>query len=127
MKRKSMAQLQDVTKAVFQKEHQALRPVLEAEARIQHQLSRLDAQVQQSRQDMAEAEGYRITGTDVLWNGWESTTRRQLNMELARARAQKLAALDALKGAFGRKEAITSLSEAMSKARLDALRKKQKE
>ena len=50
--------------------------------------------------------GYRITGTDVLWQGWESSTRRQLNTELARLRAQKLTALDALRAAFGRKQAV---------------------
>ncbi|MEM1005022.1 MAG: hypothetical protein AAGK26_06555, partial [Pseudomonadota bacterium] len=56
---------------------------------------------------------YTITGTDVLWRGWEASTRQQLNMELARTRAQKLAALDALRHAFGRKQALETLSNSL--------------
>ncbi|WP_170518345.1 hypothetical protein [Ruegeria atlantica] len=116
MKQAALSDLKNVTEAVFQKEYNALRPLLEAEARVQKQLARLDAQVRQSRQDSAAAEGYRVTGTDVLWNGWESATRRQLNMELARIRAKKLSAMDALRTAFGRKQAVTNLSNAQKKA-----------
>ncbi|WP_170351890.1 hypothetical protein [Ruegeria atlantica] len=124
MKQAALSDLKNVTEAVFQKEYNALRPLLEAEARAQHQLARLDAQVRQSRQDSTAAEGYRVTGTDVLWNGWESATRRQLNMELARIRAQKLSAMDALRSAFGRKQAVTNLSDAQKKAHKRAQHRK---
>ncbi|WP_420585365.1 hypothetical protein [Ruegeria sp.] len=124
MKQDGLSDLQNVTEAAFQKEYNTLRPVLEAEARVQQQLARLDVQVRQSREDCAAAEGYRVTGTDVLWNGWESATRRQLNMELARLRAQKLAALQALRTAFGRKQAVANLSAAQKDARRRALNKK---
>ncbi|MEW2919470.1 hypothetical protein AB1A64_20555 [Ruegeria sp. ANG10] len=124
MKQAALSDLKNVTEAVFQKEYNALRPLLEAEARVQQQLARLDAQVRQSRQDSAAAEGYLVTGTDVLWNGWESATRRQLNMELARIRAQKLSAMDALRRAFGRKQAVTNLSAAQKEAHEHAQRQK---
>lgn len=110
MTRTGLCDLETVTEAAFQKEYEALRPVLEAEARVQAQLTRLDAQVKQTRQDCATAEGYRVTGTDILRNGWESATRRQLNMELAQLRAQKLSAVEALRKAFGRKQAVSHLS-----------------
>ncbi|MBO9448041.1 hypothetical protein [Ruegeria sp. R14_0] len=111
MKRKQLQDLQKVTEAAFQREYQSLRPVLEAEAQLQNQLARLDAQLARTRQEAASTEGYRVTGTDVLWNGWESATRRQLNMQLAGLRAQKLAALSELRVAFGRKQAVAKLSE----------------
>ena len=111
MKQKQLKDLEKVTAAAFQREYQTLRPVLEAEAEIQQQLARLDAQVQQSRQEITAAEGYRVTGTDVLWNGWESATRRALNMQLARLRSQKLTALAELRIAFGRQQAVASLTE----------------
>lgn len=117
MKRKQLTDLEKVTDAVFQREYQSLRPVLEAEARVQHQLARLDAQVQQSRQEIELAEGYQVTGTDVLWNGWESATRRRLNIQLSGLRAQKLAALESLRIAFGRKQAVAKLAEKSSSAR----------
>ncbi|WP_254429847.1 hypothetical protein [Ruegeria atlantica] len=109
MKRTQLQDLTTVTEAAFQREYQSLRPVLEAEAKVQQQLARLNAQVQQSRQEIASAEGYRVTGTDVLWNGWESATRRELNLQLARIRSQKLAALADLRIAFGRKQAVSNL------------------
>ena len=124
MTKADILDLENVTEAAFQKEYTALRPMLEAEARVQSQLTRLDAQVQQTRQDSSSIEGYRVTGTDVLWNGWESATRRQLNMELARVRAQKLAALDALRVAFGRKQAVAKLLADQKAARQRALSKK---
>ncbi len=113
MKRNELPALKTVTDAMFQKEYQKLRPVLEAEARVQHQLTRLDAQVTQTRQYGARTDGYQVTGTDVLWNGWEASTRSQLNLELARHRAQKLAALDTLRQAFGRKQAVEALTDAL--------------
>lgn len=115
MKRNELPALKTVTDAKFQNEYQKLRPVLEAEARVQGQLTRLDAQVAQTRRDNAQTEGYQVTGTDVLWNGWEASTRRHLNMELARYRAQKLAALAALREAFGRKQAVEALTDAVDK------------
>ncbi len=124
MTRTGIPDLEKVTEAVFQKEYDALRPLLEAEARVQNQLTRLNAQVRQARQEGSSAEGYCVTGTDVLWNGWESATRRQRNMELARLRAQKLSALEALRGAFGRKQAVAILSADQDEARRRALNKK---
>ncbi|WP_170327814.1 hypothetical protein [Ruegeria arenilitoris] len=124
MRQDGFSDLEIVTEAAFQKEYNALRPLIEAEARVKQQLARLDAQVQQTRKDSASAEGYRVTGTDVLWNGWESATRRQLNMELARLRAQKLTAMEALRTAFGRKQAVLNLSAAQKDARKHALAKK---
>lgn len=124
MKPDVLSGLEKVTDAAFQKEYNKLRPVLEAEARAQHQMARLDAQVQQTRQDSAAAESYRVTGTDVLWNGWEEATRRQLNMELARLRAQKLTAMEALRTAFGRGQAVATLSADQKKARKRALIRK---
>ncbi|WP_170771006.1 hypothetical protein [Ruegeria lacuscaerulensis] len=125
MKRQKLSNLQIATDALFQKEHQALAPILQAEIRIQNQLARLDGQVRQTRWDTNDTEGYRVTGTDILWHGWESNTRRQLNMELARVRSQKLAALDALRSAFGRQQAVTRLSDIETENRRRALQKKQ--
>ncbi|WP_241481033.1 hypothetical protein [Ruegeria sp. ANG-S4] len=82
---------------------------MQAEARILQQLARLDNQLAEARTDSSESEGYRVTGTDVLWHRWESTTRRQLNLELARLRAQKMDAMKDLRTAFGRKQAVGEL------------------
>ena len=125
MKYSKLSDLRSVTEAVFQKQFQTLHPLLKAEAQIQRQLASLGAQVSQARRDGPQAEGYKVTGADMLWQGWESSTRRQLNLDLARLRAQKREQLDALKAAFGRKEAVSSLSSALLKGHRRDLAKKQ--
>ncbi|EEE39069.1 hypothetical protein RKLH11_2915 [Rhodobacteraceae bacterium KLH11] len=112
-----MTDLLAVTEAVFQQEHQRLRPLLEQETRLLGQLARLDAQLDEVRAHGAQADGYRITGTDLLWQGWESATRRNLNTELARLRSQKIAAMEALRVAFGRKQAVANLSRQLNDQR----------
>ncbi|WP_299637132.1 hypothetical protein [uncultured Ruegeria sp.] len=124
MKHIQLPDLEKVTNAAFQKHFQALRPILEAEARIQQQLARLDSQLNQARQDSAKIEGYQVSGTDVLWNGWESATRRQLNLQLARTRAQKLAGMEALRTAFGRKQAVETLRMKVQQANRKAKARK---
>ncbi|WP_299082280.1 hypothetical protein [uncultured Ruegeria sp.] len=125
MKYSKLSDLRSVTEAVFQKQFQTLRPLLEAEATIQRQLASLGAQVSQARRDGPQAEGYTITGAEMLWQGWESSTRRQLNLDLARLRAQQREQLNALKAAFGRKEAVSSLSSALLKDHRRDVAKKQ--
>nr|WP_216599831.1 MULTISPECIES: hypothetical protein [unclassified Ruegeria] len=103
--------MEKVTEATFQKKFQELRPILDAEARVRQQLAKLDLQLSQVRTESDKTEGYQVSGTDILWNGWESATRRQLNMQVAQIRAQKLAAVEALRFAFGRKQAVEALGE----------------
>ncbi|MDA7964361.1 hypothetical protein [Ruegeria sp.] len=110
MARARISDLAEATEADFQKEYQELRPLLQKEAQLQAQLVRLDAQLAQVKADSIQTEGYHVTGGDMLWHGWESATRRQLNMELAQVRAQKLAAMEGLRKAFGRKQAVENLS-----------------
>ncbi len=116
MRRKDLTEMEKVAEALYQKEYSALRPTLEAEAKVLQQLARLDDQALQTRRNSARTDGYQVTGTDVLWNGWESSTRRNLNTELARIRSQKLSAMDRLRSAFGRKQAVQNLSDQAKKA-----------
>lgn len=111
MKHTQIPALEKVTEATFQKKFQELRPILDAEARVRQQLAKLDLQLSQVRTESDKTEGYQVSGTDILWNGWESATRRQLNMQVAQIRAQKLAAVEALRFAFGRKQAVEALGE----------------
>jgi len=101
--------LKAVTRAAFDKQYQALRPILDQEAQVLDQLSRLDAQLKQLQSNTSAIESYRIAGADVLWHAWEAATRRKLNTQLARLRSQKLAMMDELRLAFGRKQAVEAL------------------
>ncbi len=127
MKTDKLADLVAATAAAYDREHQKLRPVLEQEAQFQNRLSQLDAQSAQVRSDASQADGYRIAGADVVWHKWESSMRRHLNTELARVRSQKLAMMDELRTAFGRKQAIEAVFEKQMADRRSARRKKMSE
>lgn len=111
MRQPDFSNLCAVTEAAFQREYQHLRPVLQREAQLRRQLALLDQQLAEVRHHTTGSDGYRVTGTDILWQSWESASRRQLNIELARTRAQKLNALEKLRTAFGRKQAVSELSK----------------
>ncbi|MCE8517723.1 hypothetical protein KBY31_13450 [Ruegeria pomeroyi] len=125
MKRSVLDQMTRVGEALYLREYERIRAVLEEEARITAQIARLDDQVLRIRTEGTGDHGYRSVGADILWQGWESRTRRQLNSELARARAKRLSMMDALKRAFGRKQAIAQIAQDEKSARVKARRKAQ--
>lgn len=125
MTHKKLLDLASVTSAVFETEFLKLRPILEEEARIHNQISDLNAQMSQVRSDAIDADGYRIAGADILWHSWESSTRRQLNVKLARVKSRKLAMMDDLRAAFGRKQAVESLCRDHASKQQRARQKKQ--
>ncbi len=110
MTRDRIGNLSTFAEAVFQREHQKLRPLLRREAQLLQQLARLDSQLAEVKSTSSQSDGYQVTGADLLWHGWESVARRNLNTELARLRSQKLTAMEELRGAFGRKQAVADLS-----------------
>lgn len=111
-----MHQMTRVSEALYLREHARIRPLLEAEARILARLARLDAQRDQMRATQGSQDAYLRIGADTLWQAWESRTRRALNTDLAQARARKLAAMDALRLAFGRRQAVADLDTAAHRA-----------
>ncbi len=115
--RRRMTDLLTVTEAGYQREHQKLHPLLQQEARILGRLSQLDKQLAEVNMQCTQTEGYRVTGTDLLWHSWESAARRELNTELARLRSQKLSAMDDLRRAFGRKQAVTELAQRLQQGK----------
>ncbi|MCE8552971.1 hypothetical protein KBY29_01490 [Ruegeria pomeroyi] len=125
VKRSVLNQMTRVGEALYLREYERIRAVLEEEARITAQIARLDDQVLRIRTEGTGDHGYRSVGADILWQGWESRTRRQLNSELARARAKRLSMMDALKRAFGRKQAIAQIAQDEKSARVKARRKAQ--
>ncbi|MEY8841722.1 hypothetical protein AB9K41_22060 [Cribrihabitans sp. XS_ASV171] len=110
MRRSPFDALATICEAAYLAEHEKIRSVLEEEARLRGSLARLDRQAAETRAAQDRAEGYRTLGADLLWQGWEARTRAELNTDLARARARRLVAMDGLRTAFGRKEAVAELA-----------------
>lgn len=107
-----LEQMAAVTEAQYLKEHAKIKPILDHEARLRGQLTKLEAQVREAR---TEADGdmpMKALGADLLWEGWHLNTRRNLNMQLAQVTARKLMAMDRLRKTFGRKTAVSDMERA---------------
>ncbi|MQQ08330.1 hypothetical protein GFB49_07700 [Epibacterium sp. SM1979] len=120
MKDKMLHQMKRVTEAQYMQEHARVKPILDAEASARAKLAQLDQQVKDAREqsdgDVANGDlAMRSLGADLLWEGWHTRMRRQLNTELAQATAQKLMAMDRLRKSFGRKHAVETMAEDAAK------------
>lgn len=111
MKPEMLDQTVQVTDALYLREHEAIKEILAQEAEIRGQIARLDAQVAQAAATPQQTHSVRMVGADILWRGWESKTRRQLHTQLAQVQARKLGAMDRLRQAFGRKDAMEKLQK----------------
>ena len=111
MKQKMLDQMAAVTEAQCLREHAKIKPILDEEAALRGKMTRLDAQMKDTRQQGEQDHAMRALGADLLWQGWHSRTRRQLNIELAQITARKLMAMDQVRKAFGRKHAVQTMAE----------------
>ena len=118
-----LKQMAAVTQAQYLREHARIKPVLDHEARLRGQISKLNDQVRENRAEMDEDLRMKALGADLLWEGWHQRTRRSLNVELAQVTAKKLMAMDRLRRTFGRKTAVSDMAEA-EKKRLQAAKNK---
>ncbi|WP_264211884.1 hypothetical protein [Leisingera thetidis] len=110
MKQKMLDQMAAVTAALYMQEHARIQPVLAREAELRGQLAKLNTQVQAAREQAGGDHAMKAVGADLLWQGWHTRARRQLNLELAQATAQKLRMMDQLRKAFGRKQAVDTMA-----------------
>ncbi|KIC20644.1 hypothetical protein [Leisingera sp. ANG-Vp] len=115
MKQKMLDQMAAVTAAQYMQEHAKVQPVLAQEAQLRGQLAKLNEQVQAAREQADGDHAMKALGADLLWQGWHTRTRRQLNLELAQATAKKLRMMDQLRKAFGRKHAVETMAAAERK------------
>ncbi|MBE1296699.1 MAG: hypothetical protein GJ678_10750 [Rhodobacteraceae bacterium] len=114
-KKKMLDQMAAVTHAQYLREHARVKPVLDEEARLRGQLNKLQDHVQDTRAQADDDHSMKALGADLLWEGWHTRTRRELNTELARVTARKLMAMDNLRKSFGRKTAIEEMAKAEHK------------
>ena len=128
MKQKMLDQMAAVTAAQYLREHARVKPILDEEARLRGQLTKLNAHVQATRSEADENHMMKALGADLLWEGWHTRAKRELNTELAQVTAKKLMAMDKLRKSFGRKTAIADMAKAErdlhKAARITALQEK---
>ena len=98
-----MAQLAKLTRAAFQVRQAKLQKKAEAEARLQHEIDKLDAARETVLKTLSLEDGRtpaQIT-SHAVWLTWANRQRAGLNMALASARAAAMQEREAAKKAFG--------------------------
>lgn len=98
-----------VTEALYMREFQKVRGILEEETTLRQKLAQLDTQIADNQTAIRNDHTMKTVGVDMLWQGWVTRTRRNLNTELAQVMARKLVAMDGVRQAFGRRQAVEKL------------------
>lgn len=101
--------LNRVTDALYQKEFAAIRDLITREGQLRSRLHQLDQQVNEGKATLQDQPMMQLIGADILWQAWESRTRRGLHTELAQVLALKSHAMDKVRYAFGRNQATETL------------------
>jgi len=109
MSRDTLNQMATVTEAMFQREYSAIKSILKEEADLRRALLQLKEQSIEARTVSSNSHAMQSTGADFLWQSWVARNRRQLNIELAQTMARKIEAMQHVRKAFGRNEAVKSL------------------
>lgn len=99
-------QMADVMRAQYDREFRLIGTILAAESELRGKLRQLDAQIVENLDVGCNAHSMNVVGAQLLWQGWTSRTRRQLNGDLAQVMAKKLIAMDRVRTAFGRQRAV---------------------
>jgi len=101
-----VSQMSEVMRALYDREFQAIAAILTRESELRGNLRRLDELIARNRETDANSHMLNTVGARLLWQGWTTRTRTQLNTELAQVMAKKLVAMDRIRIAFGRKRAV---------------------
>lgn len=104
-----MQQLVQATHAIYLREFEKIKAILQEESSVRGALAKLDQHDAQTREANPTMQAL---GADLAWRGWIERKKRELNIELAQIMARKLNAMDKVRGAFGRKHAVQKLIEA---------------
>lgn len=121
-----MSQLKSLfilTDAMYLRSQQALKSVLAKEAQLRGELKKLDDHARSVRTEQAETiDHMRAIGADLLWEGWLTRTRAQLNLELAKTMAQKEQHIGKVRKSFGKKIVSERLLQQEQSARSKMVR-----
>lgn len=112
MRLDGIEQISAVMCALYEKEFQAIRSVLAEESDLRGKLRQLDEQIAENRSTGANNHAMQVIGASFLWQGWTMRMRGQLNLELAQVMAKKLIAMDRVRVAFGRQQAVGMMTSA---------------
>lgn len=104
-----LRQLIVITQAQYDHQRQIFAKVLNEETRMREELQRLSDLDKAAGRTQDQIRGMRAIGADLLWRGWLSRSRTELNMQLARVLAIKEHEQEKVRQAFGKVVALEEL------------------
>lgn len=110
MKPDRLNKVQTAVELQFIAAQKRVQPILAEEQRLRSQLMQVRRQ-EVENQDATGDHSLQSTGAEIAWRAWLSKTQRGLNIELAQVMARKLPALEEVRAAFGRQEAMRLVVE----------------
>lgn len=125
MRPDKLAQMSQVTEAVYLAEFRKIQPLLQEESRLRGALARLKEQAETERKALATDMPMQTIGADLLWQAWLVRSRKQLNIELSQVLARKSIVMDRIRHAFGRRNAVQTMSDRFTADRVAMRRKAQ--
>lgn len=121
-----IADLARLTDALYRAELSKFQTINAREASLRKDLRDLDDHLYRGRTlPENQMKGLRQIGADVLWQGWVSRTRRDLNTELAQLLLQKERLKVGLRHAFGKKQAAQDLLDQNIQSKINDRAKRQ--
>lgn len=103
-KRAELRELLQVSDVQYNRQRQALAKLIEEENALRAELTRL-AQMDRVSELGTDA-NLRAVGADLLWKGWLSRAKTNVNMQLARVLAAKAHEQSKVRRAFGKVTAL---------------------
>jgi len=104
MSKQQVAALPRVTRAVMNSSLIGLKMASQTRQKLEARLAALDAERRRMTPDVTQE--VTRAGADLLWHRWAEAQRAELNIALARARAEQAEAWRASATAFGRDRAL---------------------
>ncbi len=106
MRLTKLDQMSMVMRVLYNREFQNISSILAEESRIRGALTQLEAQISHNIKTGADNYELNAVGAQLLWQSWTTRNQRRLNTELAHIMSKKLVALDKVRIAFGRQQAV---------------------
>ncbi len=110
-----------ITQAKYDQQQQSFQKLVSEENRLRAELIRLDVTARQAQSEPIGKQEMRAIGADIIWQGWVTRTKTQLNLKLAQVLALKLHHLAQVKNAYGK---VLVVKELLGQARAELRDKK---
>lgn len=120
---KALEDVSAVMDAMYQSRVSGLQSLIAQEVKLRDALRCLEDMRQISTGSALDDHAMRALGADLLWQGWLTRQRSEINTQLANLLVQKAALMDALRLAFGRSQVAATL---VTNARIEAQAKRDK-